>query len=419
MLRSNPTYPSSLADSVWCCLSNLVAGSLVLACLVHTAWASEPTPEDSARPPVQPDISLRFEPRRTGSAILSRIRASTGVELLPWLRVRLVAQDAHAAGWGRGFDRASLADGADLHELFVEAGNDTAWMLRAGRQELSFGDERLIGSDSEWSTLGQRFDGVHFRGALGKREIEAFWAMPVRRRYNALDHYEASTRLQGLRLSLAREARSSFEVYAIGKQERDSDRTVTLGFRATGALARSLDYNLETAIQRGGGSESIVRAWAQHWEVGWRPGALRLAAEYNYASGDRDPQDGRRTTFDDLYPAAYNKHGFEDPFAWRNLHGAGLWLDYTLGKNWALGASYRRFWAASRQDGVYAGGEASPSTSSEARLADHTALFLARSLSARSKLCFGWAYLMPGPYLKSATVRLPHHSPFLSWRYAF
>ena len=46
----------------------------------------------------------------------------------------------------------------------------------------------------------------------------------------------------------------------------------------------------------------------------------RLVAEYNYASGDANPTDGRRGTFDQLYPTAHDKYGLADQVGWRNMH---------------------------------------------------------------------------------------------------
>jgi hypothetical protein len=37
-----------------------------------------------------------------------------------------------------------------------------------------------------------------------------------------------------------------------------------------------------------------------------------VTAEYNYASGDADPVDGIRGTFDQLYPTAHDKYGLAD-----------------------------------------------------------------------------------------------------------
>ncbi len=58
-------------------------------------------------------------------------------------------------------------------------------------------------------------------------------------------------------------------------------------------------------------------------------------------SGDNHPGDGRHTTFDDLYPAGYNKYGMADPFAWRNLRNVSGGVDWSLSQRWRVGFGCR------------------------------------------------------------------------------
>ena len=77
------------------------------------------------------------------------------------------------------------------------------------------------------------------------------------------------------------------------------------------------------AVQTGSLGADSVQAWAGHWQL--RAGAptrvpLGLTGEYNYASGDADPTDGTRGTFDQLYPTGHDKYGLADQVGWRNIH---------------------------------------------------------------------------------------------------
>ena len=59
-------------------------------------------------------------------------------------------------------DRATDENRNDIHQLFLDLkpfGGGTAMTLRLGRQELSYGKERLI-SPLEWASVRRRFDGV-------------------------------------------------------------------------------------------------------------------------------------------------------------------------------------------------------------------------------------------------------------------
>jgi len=74
----------------------------------------------------------------------------------------------------------------------------------------------------------------------------------------------------------------------------------------------SLRYCVEVAAQRGSlGRPTRFDAWAGHYALGWTvvPSAMkpRLVIEINNPRANRDPIDGRRQTFDQLYPTNHTK----------------------------------------------------------------------------------------------------------------
>ena len=107
---------------------------------------------------------------------------------------------------------------------------------------------------------------------------------------------------------------------------------VTTGARLAGKMPAGLDYNVEMDVQRGSLGPDSVRAWAGHWQLRESlatAGAPHLTAEYNFASGDADPADGVRGTFDQLYPTAHDKYGLADQVGWRNIHDVRVGFDVT------------------------------------------------------------------------------------------
>ena len=54
-----------------------------------------------------------------------------------------------------------------------------------------------------------------------------------------------------------------------------------------------------------------------------------VSGEYNYASGDADPTDGTRGTFDQLYPTPHDKYGLADQVGWRNIHHVRAGVELT------------------------------------------------------------------------------------------
>ena len=79
---------------------------------------------------------------------------------------------------------------------------------------------------------------------------------------------------------------------------------------------------------------------------------LDLATEYKYASGT-NASSGRSGTFDQLYPAAHDKLGHVDLFAWKNVHNIRSMATLTVHKGWNTVLMYNNTWLASPTDGVY------------------------------------------------------------------
>ena len=111
------------------------------------------------------------------------------------------------------------------------------------------------------------------------------------------------------------------------------------------------------AVQRGSLGPDSVRAWAGHWQIRETlPGSKtpHLTAEYNYASGDADPADGIRGTFDQLYPTAHDKYGLADQVGWRNIHHVRIGFDITPIKATPITVNYHSYWLAQKRDALYA-----------------------------------------------------------------
>jgi ABC-type nitrate/sulfonate/bicarbonate transport system ATPase subunit len=105
-----------------------------------------------------------------------------------------------------------------------------------------------------------------------------------------------------------------------------------VGFRWAGKVVTNIDYNIEMAKQLGSlGSDDVV-AWAGHWALGYTlaglPAVPRVVAEYNYASGDADPFDQERGTFDVLYPTPHDKYGLADQVGWKNIHALRSGIEF-------------------------------------------------------------------------------------------
>src|SRR5262249_40864915 len=150
------------------------------------------------------------------------------------------------------------------------------WGLRLGRQELALGDERLVGADSFWDNLGQSFDAVQVYWSRPQLKLNGFVSFKVTANQDRMATPDSGNQLYGLFASWTTgPGEGVVQPYLLWNHVRydgpgSAASVVTTGIRAVGALGRGFDYNVEMAVQAGRRPESPIRAWAGHWEVGYK-----------------------------------------------------------------------------------------------------------------------------------------------------
>jgi hypothetical protein len=147
---------------------------------------------------------------------------------------------------------------------------------------------------------------------------------------------------------------------------------------------------------------------------------LRPAVEYNYGSGDRNPADGRRQSFDPLYPT--NVYGTAGDFGWRNLHEPAAAMDWQAHKKLKLRGVLHGYWLASRQDALYtfAGAVfARDLTARHSRVGTGYDIRAIWQASAHLQIYAGYACLFAGPFLREAGRSAEIHYPYAMWTYTF
>src|SRR3954468_1960360 len=89
--------------------------------------------------------------------LLHRYRFGIGIQPVSWLRFYGEAQDARVS-WPT--TDANTRNRIDLRQAYVAIGRENDWWnVKAGRQILSFGSERMIGG-SDWTNVTRVFDAV-------------------------------------------------------------------------------------------------------------------------------------------------------------------------------------------------------------------------------------------------------------------
>jgi hypothetical protein len=324
----------------------------------------------------------------------------------------------------------------DIRQAFVDFGTTkTPIVARLGRQDIAFGDQRLVGH-ANWLNSGRSFDAARLTLKSKTANIDLFAASVVRILDDEFDKSGNGNRFAGAYVSSGRWVpKGTAEPYVFWRRDvrlraesgaTGSLQQVTTGLRLVGALPARLDYNVEMDVQRGSLASDSVRAWAGHWQLRrtW-PVAMtpHVTGEFNYASGDKDPADGVRGTFDQLYPTAHDKYGLADQVGWRNLQHVRLGFDLTPIKATAIAVNYHSYWLAEARDGLYAASGALlariPAGATNTHVGQEIDVQVVRPLFPQLLLSAGYSHLFAGPFLKEATPGKSYSGPFVMATYVF
>jgi hypothetical protein len=79
----------------------------------------------------------------------------------------------------------------------------------------------------------------------------------------------------------------------------------------------------------------------------------RLGAEFDYASGDDNPNDGTHGTFDTLFPTPHKFFGMMDLFSLQNIQDLGVNLTLKPTKRMSVALMGNAFWLAHTHDSFY------------------------------------------------------------------
>jgi len=364
------------------------------------------------------------------SYLLARARFNLAIKPLPWLKFFGQSQDARALFSNVPHPMSPYQDTWDIRQAYVQLGDAKSGPIAvtAGRQEINLGDERLVGS-SNWTNTARTFDAarlsLHHAGHHAGFRLDAFASTVVDEHDQELNHHTKGNDLHGLYGGLDSVVPgATIEPYLLwrlaplslsGATEhggRGKLNEKTAGVRWVGKLPDGFDYNVEMAKQFGSFGLDDIDAWAGHWIVGkklasdkWQP---RAFLEYNYASGDANPADGTRGTFDQLYPTAHAKYGLADQVGWRNIHDAHIGLDLKPATKFTITGGFHDYWLASARDGLYNSSGTLVARSANGSAGRHVGeeleIYGLYSLSKAISFGAGYGRLFTGAFLNRTTL---------------
>src|SRR5262249_10164610 len=140
--------------------------------------------------------------------------------------------------------------------------------LRVGRQDLIFGEERLLGR-FDWANTARSFDAVRVTVRNRGYRLDAFSAAVVYARDREFNRRRPGDNLHGLYGGIEQLVRSAtIEPYLLWRVAPSDVDFKTLGVRWVGKFPAHFDYGMEIAVQRGSVGAARLGAWAGHWRLG-------------------------------------------------------------------------------------------------------------------------------------------------------
>jgi Alginate export len=381
--------------------------------------------------------NIAYTPGRDDVYWLNRFRFDVNVKPSSRFAVLVQAQDARVAEKDVGSTTAPFRNPFDLRQAYGDIGNTQqgAFTLRVGRQEMFYGEQRLVGHLT-WVNAARSFDGVRATYKTKGFKLDAFATSVVRVLDNEFDKSGNGNRFVGAYGSATNWIpKATIEPYVFWRRDQSLKgehgdvgnlSAATLGTRWVGKLPASFDYGLEMAVQTGSLASDNVSAWAGHWILGKTLGGswkVRVAEEYNAASGDANPNDGRRQTFDQLYPTGHDKLGLADQVGWKNIRDLRSIVELTPYKGWPVTASLHSWWLADTHDALYnAAGTAVarvPSGAVGRRVGDEIDVQVTHPLTPQVQLSAGIAHVFPSQFLDTVTPGADYTYPFVMVTYVF
>ncbi|QEL15391.1 alginate export family protein [Limnoglobus roseus] len=320
--------------------------------------------------------------------------------------------------------------GPDIQNLFIDVKlGDVAnapVYLRAGRQELSLGSQRLI-SALDWANTRRTFQGLRLLRTGEKLDFDAFVLQPVVPNANKLDSGDNNQLFAGTFMTYRPKKGQAIDLYYLILDNvnnvtqqgivRAPATTHTVGGRYYGDKdlndCYKLLWDVEGGLQFGQrGQQDIFAGFASAGaginfrKAAWNP---TLWATYDYASGDDSPNGGSRySTFNQLFPFGHYYLGWADLVGRQNIHDVNFSL-YLYPQKWlTTNIQVHNFWLDSVRDGLYntagvayrrdATGRASPYVGSEVDIINNF------HLTRRTDFLVSYAYLFGGGFLRDTAA---------------
>jgi hypothetical protein len=364
-----------------------------------------------------------YDPGNSDELLLERVRLELATRLWEKPLLFLQLQDAHAflTQFEDGdFPKSNpIENTLDIRQLYLEwlRIGDSPFGIKLGRQQISYGDQRVFGPGN-WGNTGR----FAWDAAMLKIETDWLWMDLWTGKFlqyktsvwpdQSVDNFSTFVTYVGiknlpLRLDLFYVKKDDRREEVAGESGKGYISSSTVGLQAEGKVGDILSGGATVIGQFGlyGGDE--IRAYGANVKLGfaipvsWNP---QIGGQITYGSGDRDPHDGIHGTFDGVYGGRdIYFYGYLNLFFWANLWDKELDLSVHPNRNLAMYLEYHHFALAEGRDAWYTTGltpyRRDPTGQSGTSLGDEADFRVSWTLWNHLELMGGFGRFFPGDFV--------------------
>ncbi len=247
-----------------------------------------------------------------------------------------------------------------VHQAFLDYSIGTRFMVRTGRQEISYGSHRLI-TFREGPNTRLTFDAAVFKYLNRKRKIDVFVICPVISRKAVFDdqHFKDVTLgFYGIEKLNKKLSVDYYFMHFHSKRRRYNFVTGTenrqvSGFRLSTANQK-MNYEIEFTYQFGKFNQLAISAYGLSADLHYNiPGKKNIVFGFagNYMTGDKNINDKKLNTYNLLYSKP--QYGLTAPIGATNMITASPYIKISPVRNYNMYVSTTLMWRQSTQDGTY------------------------------------------------------------------
>ncbi|MBW1679801.1 MAG: alginate export family protein [Deltaproteobacteria bacterium] len=261
-------------------------------------------------------------------------------------------------------------DNFDFHQGYLKLSElwNMPLSLTIGRQKFQYGAKRLVGAPV-WANKVRSFDALKLTYNPVSFDIDLFIANRVLYKVDQFNDANWGENFFGMYITYKGLKGQVFDLYSLnqidnrhevkGEDGKYGDlKRYTIGTRGEGKIpSSSLGYGYEFAYQFGDKASDNIKAFAYHLDVNYCFKELlfqpKVKIEYNFATGDDDPDDGDAKTFVPLFQTVHGPYGIIDFFRWQNVRHTGLTIDFVPVRGLKSSLQYHRFYLSESEAAWY------------------------------------------------------------------